>query len=176
MNIVVGVELFVYILWLVGLIFVVAGFVAMFAGPHWRGVPYVPTSRKRIEAMLEMSKVKPGEYVVDLGSGDGRIVIAFARHGAHVDGYELNPTLVFLARLRIWCIGYSSQANIHMRNYWHVDLSRFDIVTIFGFPPMMDAIRKKFERELRPGTRILSNSFQLPGWKSIGKKRRSLFV
>lgn len=157
--------LFVYTLWFLGFVFVIAGFGAMFAGPRWRGVPYVPTSRSRITTMLEMSQVNPRDLVADLGAGDGRIVIAFAQRGARTEGFELNPILVLLARMRIRIAGLRSDARIHMKNYWHEDLARFSVVTIFGFPPMMEDLRRKLEKELRPGTRILSNSFQVPGWK-----------
>ncbi len=146
------------------------GFIAMFAGPKGRGVPFVPSSKKNVETMVRLSGAKSGETVADLGSGDGRIVIAFARAGIEAHGYELNPVLVFWARLRILFSGLGGKAHIHLGNYWKEDYARFNIVTVFGLPPMMGELEKKLKRELKPGSRVFSNGFHFPTWERVQKE------
>ncbi|MBI2612308.1 class I SAM-dependent methyltransferase [Candidatus Kaiserbacteria bacterium] len=159
--------LVLYVLWAVGLLFILFGFIAIFAGPRGRGVPYVPTSRRRIETMLRLAGDVRGKRVLDLGSGDGRLVITFASAGAVAHGYELNPVLVWWARTRVLLRGLRGRAHIHWGNYWNVNTSRFDIITVFGLRPMMGDLEKKLKRETHEGTRILSNTFEFPNWKSV---------
>src|SRR3989344_4010334 len=114
---------FLYLACVVGGIFVLFGFVAMAAGPKWRGAPFVPSSRKRIRTMIRLSNLPAPRRMADLGSGDGRIVIAFARAGIEAHGFELNPVLVFWARTRIRFLGLQDRAFIHLGYYWNADLS-----------------------------------------------------
>ena len=159
-----------YVLCATGIIFVLFGFIAMFAGPKGRGAPFVPSSVKSIRTMVHLSGSPAPKRVADLGSGDGRIVIAFARVGIEAHGFELNPVLVLWARMRILFLGLQDRAHIHLGNYWKADLSQFNIVTVFGLPPMMADLEKKLRRELKPGTRVFSNSFHFPTWESVQKE------
>ncbi len=152
----------IYLMYAFGLVFGVMGFVALFSGPGGKGVPFVPSDRKRIAAMLQLAGDLKGKRVIDMGSGDGRVVIAFARAGAHVDGFEINPVLALWSYL--WLFLRSLHAHIYMKSYWHADLSQYDIVVIFGLPPMMPALEQKLMHELRPDAIVLSNSFKLPTW------------
>jgi len=102
--------------------------------------------------------------MVDLGSGDGRIVIAFARAGADAHGYELNPVLVWWSRLHALALGLSNNAHFHIGSYWKEDLSKYRIVTIYGVPSMIQPLEKKLREELMPGARVLSNNTTLPNW------------
>jgi len=100
--------------------------------------------------------------MVDLGSGDGRIVVAFARAGIEAHGYELNPVLVWYSYALIYGLGLQKHAHIHFGNFWKEDLSDFNIVTVFGLRPMMGELEKKLVHELPSGARILSNNLQFP--------------
>src|SRR5271168_2992410 len=102
--------------------------------PIIRGAIYFPTSTRSVEIMLRFADVKPGDKLVDLGSGDGRILIAAAKAGAEVVGYEINPILVRRSRRSIARAGFggrpaeSGNAVVHWESFWRADLSQFDVV------------------------------------------------
>ena len=129
------------------------------------GAPYVPSRKKDIEKMISLAEMKPGDKVVDLGSGDGRIIIAFARKGVEAHGYEVSPALVLWSRLKIYFLGLSDRAFIHYGNFWNTDLSKFNTVILFGFSKIMKDIEDKLKKELTPGSKIISNTFKLPNWE-----------
>ena len=93
-----------------------------------RGAPYVPSQEKTIRQMILLAGILPGERAIDLGSGDGRVVIALARAGAEAHGYEINPLLVWLGRRKIRKEGLEKVAFIHFKDFWSVDFSAFDMV------------------------------------------------
>lgn len=136
-----------------------------------RGAVYVPADKKAVKKMIELLKVKPGEKAVDLGAGDGRIVIALARAGAEAHGYEINPFLVWLARRKIRQAGLARRAFIHGKSFWGKDLSGFDVVAVYGVSYVMPRLEKKLERESRGNTRIVSYIFEFSHWKSIQRER-----
>ena len=105
-----------------------------------------------------------GKKVVDLGSGDGRIMIAYAKSGASVRGYEINPLLVIAARNNIRKAGLQFKAQAYWKSFWNQNLSDADIVTIFGVPHIMASLEKKLQTELKPGARIFSIAFPFPHW------------
>lgn len=137
----------------------------------YRGAFYVPTKRKYVPRIITMLDPKPGEKVVDLGSGDGRLLIALAEAGAEAHGYEHNPLLV--ARSRALCRkrGLEKKAFVHMENFWNADLSSFDGAIIYGIPYIMARLEKKLRAELHPGARVVSNAFKFPSWKPAAKDR-----
>lgn len=128
------------------------------------GAPYVPAKRARVAAMVELAHVAPGERAVDLGSGDGRIVIALARAGAEAHGYEINPLLVWRSRRNIRKAGLSGRAFIHWRSFRGVDFSLFNIVAIYGLPGIMKGLEPRLRRDLPPGGRVVSLTFKFPHW------------
>jgi len=136
----------------------------------FKGAIYLPTQKRTVKKMIELANIKPGEIAVDLGSGDGRLVIALARAGAEAYGYEINPLLVLLARLNIRKAGLKGKAFIRFKNFWKEDFSQFDIVTIFGIGYVMEPLKQKLEKELKIGTRIVSNAFPVPGWQHEKKE------
>lgn len=111
--------------------------------------------------MIELAEPKPDEKGVDLGSGDGRIVIAFANHGVGMHGFELNEDLLRLSEKNIKSANLNN-AFVKNKNFWDVDLSGFDIITIYPMPDVMEALVEKLEREIRPGARVLTNYYPLP--------------
>ncbi len=131
--------------------------------PLGRGAIYDPSSHEETRIMAEMSDAQPGDLAVDLGSGDGRVVIALAQKGAEAHGFEVNPVLVALSRRKIRELGLSDTAIIHWRSFWGADLSRFDIVTTFQVGFIMGRLEAKLRKELAPGARIVSHYWRFPG-------------
>src|SRR5690242_17121198 len=109
-----SVEIFSMTLSLVAAFFLLGVFL-LFTYATVFGGPYAPAALNRIETMVKLLKLKKGQKMVDLGSGDGRIVIEFAKRGIESHGYEINPILVFISRLKIKKLGLSNKAHIHLK-------------------------------------------------------------
>lgn len=129
------------------------------------GAPYAAIGKKRLETMLVLAQSKKGERVADLGAGDGRITIAFARTGATVHGFEINPLLYFIAKRNIQKTKVSTNASVFLQDLWKTNFSSYDVVVLYGNFPMMGRLEKKLQKELKPGARVISNYFQFPNWK-----------
>ncbi len=110
--------------------------------------------------MLDLIAIKLGEKVLDLGSGDGKIVIAAAKRGAESYGYEINPILVWISKWRV-----QGKGNIERANFWKKDLGEFDAIVIFGVSYVMKGLEEKLRKELKPGARVVTNYFTFPDWK-----------
>lgn len=137
----------------------------------WRGAVFVPTSRAKVEVMMKLANIQPGVIAADVGSGDGRLVIAMARAGAIAHGYEINPLLVWWSRRRIRKVGLQDRAFIHRQDFWKVDFSQFSVVTVFGIGHIMRRLNKKLAAELKPGARVISYAFGFPNWTEIRRER-----
>lgn len=119
------------------------------------GAPWVPAPKEKILKMLKMLKIKPGEVVYDLGSGDGRILILAAQEfGAKGVGIEIDPLRVWHSRLLIKMKGLSSQIKIIRQNLLEADLSEADAVTIFLLPKILKILKEKLAKELKSGARL----------------------
>ena len=128
-------------------------------------IPFFKTSRYRVQTMIDLSEVKPFERVADLGSGDGRISIEFAKKKALVEGFELDPLLADLSEDLIKKSSLEKNIIIHRKNFWDEDLSRFNIVCIYPMPDIMQALEAKLQNEIKKGTRILLNYYPFPTWE-----------
>jgi predicted RNA methylase len=129
--------------------------------------PDIPTPQSIVEKMLEAGRIKPGETVYDLGSGDGRIVISAAQiYGAKAVGVELRPELCEKARDRIKSLGLQDKVSIVEGNVLHVDLSAADVVTMYLLTASNERLRPNLEHWLKPGARVVSNQFPIKGWKA----------
>ena len=133
-------------------------------GDPGKDVMYLPTSPALVEKMLDAARVTPADFVVDLGSGDGRMVIAAARRGARALGVEYNPQLVALARRRAAEAGVEERASFVQGDMFEADISKATVLALFLLPDNLRRLEPKF-RALRPGTRIVVNSFGVPDWK-----------
>lgn len=127
--------------------------------------PYVPTVEEDVELMLDVAGVSAEDYVIDLGSGDGRIAIAAARRGAMAHGVELDPDLVELARSNAATAGVEGQVTFLQGDIFEADIGRATAVTLYLFPDANLMLRPKLLAELRPGTRVVSNSFHMGEWQ-----------
>jgi len=128
------------------------------------GAPFVPIDRGRAEAMLDLAGIRPGERLADLGSGDGRVLIAAAKRGAFAEGWEVNPYLWLISLVAAWLAGCGGRVRVHLGSYWHDRLAGFDVVTLFLINTQMRRMRRKLWREMRPGSRVASYVFVFPGW------------
>jgi len=127
-------------------------------------VPYVPTPEAVVEGMLDMAGVQPGERLVDLGSGDGRIAIAAAKRGARAMGVEINQRLVSRARLNAEMAGQKDNARFVRDDLFAVSLREADVVTLYLLPQINEKLRPKLLTEMRPGARVVSHAFDMGDW------------
>ncbi len=128
--------------------------------------PYVPTPQAIVEKMLEAGHVKPGELVYDLGSGDGRVVITAAqKFGARAVGIELRADLCRIASERIKMLGLDDRVRMVQGSALRVDLSPADVVTMWLLTSSNERMKPKLEKDLKPGSRVVSNQFPIKGWK-----------
>jgi len=128
-------------------------------------VPYVPTPPAVVATMLRVARVTPADIVYDLGSGDGRIVIAAARDfGARGVGIERNPRLVAEARAAASAAGVADRVRFVEQDFFKADLRGATVVTLYLLPTVNQAIRDKLRRELRPGTRVVSHAYAMGDW------------
>jgi SAM-dependent methyltransferase len=124
-------------------------------------VVWVPTADILVQKMLDMAKVTTKDFVMDLGSGDGRTVIAAAKRGATAVGVEFNPEMVTLSRRRAAEAGV--KVNIIQGDLFEADLSKATVITMFLLPTINMKLRPKI-LDLKPGTRIVSNTFTMEDW------------
>jgi ubiquinone/menaquinone biosynthesis C-methylase UbiE len=152
------------------IIILLLSFIYMLLYSLVRGAPYAPLGEDKIHAMNELLQIKLGDKAVDLGAGDGRIIIALAQHGAEAHGYEFNPLLVAIGKKNIRRSGMQGKAFMHWGDMWKIQLSQYNIVTIYLTPYVMQRMEKKLLKEARKGTKIIVNYFELKHWKPIRKK------
>jgi SAM-dependent methyltransferase len=139
-------------------------------GQAGKDVVWVPSPDALVEKMLDMAKVTPSDVVLDLGSGDGKTVIAAAKRGARAFGVEYNPDMVSLSRRRIQEAGVANLATINQGDLFEADLSKATVITMFLLPDINLKLRPKI-LDLRPGTRIVSNSFTMADWEEDDSQR-----
>jgi len=134
----------------------------------YTGAPFVPTNKKRLATMMKMANLQPEETMLDLGSGDGRIVLAAAKTGAHCIGIEINPVLHVFAKLKALC-KRSKNVEFKRINLWKYDLSKVDVMFLYFIPNKMERLHKKILKEMKPGTRIVSHGFKFSNWQYVEK-------
>lgn len=130
------------------------------------GAWYEPTPEEKVQHIIELLNITPGQCAVDLGSGDGRIVIAMAKMGAYAVGFEKDGKLVQQANENIRIAGLSERAKIIHANFWKIDLSPFERVSVYQMKSIMKKLEHKLQKELPIGARVVSNYWQFPMWKS----------
>lgn len=132
--------------------------------------PFVPTAVYKVKTMVELADGVHGQTMVDLGSGDGRIPIAFAKKGIKAVGYEHNPDLVKKSLEKIKSEGLTSLITIHQSDFWEADISPFDIIVVFGMHSIMGRLEYMIQNQAKSGAKIISNVFHFPHLKFIKTK------
>jgi ribosomal protein L11 methylase PrmA len=143
--------------------------VASVAWCETAGAPYVPTPTAIVDRMLTLAKVGPGDYVIDLGSGDGRLVTtAVAKYKAKGGmGIDIDPKLVELASENARKAGVADRVKFVEGDLFKADVSAATVVTLYLLPSMLGDVEAKLAKELKPGTRVISHDYPLPSWKHI---------
>jgi precorrin-6B methylase 2 len=134
-----------------------------YEGQPGKDVVWVPTTHVLIDVMLNLASVTPRDYVIDLGSGDGRLVIAAAKRGARAHGVEYEPDMVALSRYNAARAGVSGRATFERGDMFEADFSQANVLTLFLLPGNLRRLAPKFV-DLRPGTRIVTNTYKIDGW------------
>jgi SAM-dependent methyltransferase len=129
-------------------------------------VPYVPTTEPAVQAMLKLAGVKRTDVVYDLGCGDGRIVIAAAKnYGARGVGIDINPVRIAEAKENARKAGVEKLVRFEEKDLFQADIHEATVVTLFLLPTVNMKLRPKLLQDLKPGTRVVSNTFDMGDWK-----------
>jgi len=143
-------------------------------GQAGKDVVWIPSPQDTVEMMLNMARVTPQDYVVDLGSGDGRNVIAAAKRGARALGVEYNPDLVELSKRNAAAEGVADKATFVHGDMFEADISKASVLVLFLIPDNLSRLAPKFFN-LKPGTRIVSNTYEIGGgWEPDATDRLRL--
>ena len=136
-----------------------------YSGQPGKDVVWVPTPQVLVDKMLDLAKVTPNDYVMDLGSGDVRTVFTAAKRGARATGIEYNPDMVELSKQNAENAGVGGKANFLKADLFETDFSQATVITMFLLPDINLQLRPKI-LDLKPGTRIVSNTFTMGEWTS----------
>lgn len=131
------------------------------------GAPFVPLEPDVVEHVMLHAQIKPGDIFYELGSGDGRLVIAAAMRGAKAYGVEIDRWRVLYSKLWIKLLRLSSNATILHQNIFQTDLSEANVVCFYLLQSTANSLREKLEKELKRGSKVISVAFYIPGWKPV---------
>jgi precorrin-6B methylase 2 len=134
-------------------------------GQEGKDVVWVPTTEAMVQTMLDHAQVTPKDFVMDLGSGDGRMIIAAAKRGIRGLGVEYNPDMVEYARLQAEAAGVADKAKFVQGDMYEADISKATVLALFLLPTNLEKLVDKF-LELPPGTRIVANTYWVTGWEA----------
>ena len=154
------------------LVLIVIAFILIFSFVILFGAPYLPTLKKRAEDAFELLDLKPGQTLLELGSGDGRMLKMAAKRGIRAIGYELNPLLVIYTKIS--CYKYRKLVTVKCRNYWKVKLPACDGVYVFLLERYMAKLDHKITTEKQGEVKLVSFAFKIPGKKA--KEKNGLFL
>jgi SAM-dependent methyltransferase len=153
---------------LIGLVIICFSFV-VFVGP-----PYLPTLNPQVKTALDMLNLKPGQTMLELGCGDGKVLVAAAQRGWQVTGIELNPVLVLVCKLRTW--RYRKQVKVRWGNYWDTRLwGQADGIFGFVLPRYMTKLDKNIVQWKKGKVKLASFAFRIPG-KPVDREDNGVFL
>ena len=135
------------------------------SGQEGKDVVWVPTPQALVEKMLDMAKITPTDFLIDLGSGDGRTVITAAKRGIRAQGIEYNPDMVTLSKRNAADEGVSDKAEFVKADLFETDLSKATVVTLYMLPWFNEAMKPSLQKNLKPGARIVAHDFGIEGWE-----------
>lgn len=137
------------------------------------GAPWVPAFNQDIDELLDLARVKKGTHFIDLGCGDGKILLAAARRGAEVTGYEINPVMWLIAWLRL--LPFGRRARVRLGTYWGHNLRPYSVIWLYLIDHHMPRMARKIRDEAQDNSYIISYIFDFQGVKPY-KKTRNSFV
>lgn len=137
-------------------------------------IPFVPSSDDSVTTMIKLAGIRPGEKAIDLGAGDGKLVIAMARKGARATGVEIDEGRWQLANSNIKNQGLDGLACVVHGSFWEQDLGKYDLIVLYGVPSIMERLEAKIMKEARSNCRVISNRFEFPHWNFARKKEHIL--
>jgi hypothetical protein len=158
----------------ISLFFVIVGCLSMliiFFGP-----PFVPTPMRVIKDLTQIANISKDDVVIDLGSGDGRMLIYAARQGAMAKGWEINPLLVLWTRLAVRRYRVEKRVKVYLQSYYKADLSDATIVFLYNCPPYLPKLEQKLREELKTGTTIISYQFTCPTLTLTATPKPGIFI
>ena len=153
---------------LIGIQIFFALFIVFLCIAFLTGGPYVPSRKSSVASMIRLAGIRKGSRVIDVGSGDGRVLFAAADSGAIASGYEINPFLVWYTNVLAFMRGKSGYVHASWKDLWKAQFSDADIIFVYLIPWKMADLEKKLRKEAKRGTLVISNSFVFPKWKMIG--------
>jgi SAM-dependent methyltransferase len=140
-------------------------------GPGHRDAPFCPAPEEAVARMLDLAEVGPGDRVIDLGCGDGRIVLAAARRGAEARGIDVDPERVAEAEAAARAAGVEDRVRFTTGDLFAVDLAPFSVVTLYLLPGPLRWLQGRLQRDLRRGARVVSFQFAMPEWRPTATER-----
>lgn len=135
------------------------------------GAPYLPILGKQSKQLLDLVDLKPGQTLIDLGAGDGRLLKDAARRGAYGIGYEINPFIYLISVINCW--HYRKYIRLHLGNYWQVKLPQADVIYVFLIDHFTDKLVAKLIKEITRPTLIVSYVFDLPGLEVVRRNHNA---
>lgn len=150
-----------------GILILLFGFVVFF------GAPYLPTLNPQVQAALKLADLKKGDHLLELGSGDGKVLIAAAKQGIRVTGYELNPLLVVISWLRT--LRYRTLVKVVWGNFWYANLPKADAIFVFLLPRYMDRLDKKIIQQSSGRVKLVSFAFTIRG-KVVDAEKEGVYL
>lgn len=162
-------------MWILPAVFLTAFLLAVSATWTIRyGAPWAPTPMSLVHDMLDLAEVQPDELIYDLGCGDGRILVAAVRkYGARAVGIELDPLRWLWCQFLITLLGLRDRIEIRFGNLFKQDLSRADVIACYLLPDANKKLQEKLLHELKPGTRVVSNTFLFPSMQEAAKQGKA---
>jgi 16S rRNA A1518/A1519 N6-dimethyltransferase RsmA/KsgA/DIM1 with predicted DNA glycosylase/AP lyase activity len=124
------------------------------------GAPFLPVLRRNVDSALDLADLRAGETLLDLGSGDGRMLRAAAKRGAFAIGYEINPWLYIWSLIACW--PWRKQITVHWRNFWVSEWPRAEVIFVFLITHHMARLERELELRLKQPTRVVSFAYRLP--------------
>lgn len=124
------------------------------------GAPFLPTHSKIIAPALELTGLKQGDHLLDLGCGTGTLMIAAARRGIRSTGYEINPLIWLVAKLRLW--PYRKIATVHYGDYWRATWPKVDVIYVFLIGHYMAKLERELGARIKTPTKVVTYTFTLP--------------
>lgn len=165
------------------LLFIVLVLVLLFVifsfSSYFFGGPFVPSQYQIIKKVMDIVEIKEGSVFIDLGSGDGRLLIQAAKQGAFAVGYELNPFWYYISKLNVLLHGVKEKVKVKRENFINADLKEADILYLYLFPEKIADLEKVLRRTLKQGAKIITYKFPFSNWqerKRLEKEKIYLYV